>query len=76
MAMTKVSVTLDEEIVVEARQRAGGPRRLSMYVNDALRLQLQRERIDEFLAEAEREHGPVPEEALAEAALLFAPCGR
>lgn len=33
--------------------------------------QLRGERIDRFLAEAEREHGPVSEDALAEAALLF-----
>ena len=44
MATEKVSLTLDEELVAEARERAGA-RGLSGYVNRALRHQLQRDRL-------------------------------
>ncbi len=58
MATEKLSLTLDEELVAEAREAAGA-RGLSGYVNPALRQQLQRDRLTAYLAELENEHGPV-----------------
>lgn len=58
MAAEKVSLTLDEELVTEARERVGA-RGLSGYVNRALRRQLQHDRIAGLLAELEQEHGPI-----------------
>jgi Arc/MetJ family transcription regulator len=58
MATEKVSLTLEEELVAEAREAAGS-RGLSSYVNRALRHQLQHDRVAGLLAELEREHGPV-----------------
>lgn len=66
MAMIKVSVTLDEDRVREARERVG-PRGLSAYLDEALRRQLGYDRLGDFLAEAEAEVGPIPEEALERA---------
>ena len=54
--MTKVSLTLDSDVVREARERVG-PRELSAYVNAALRQRLQHDRLAEFLAEADEEAG-------------------
>lgn len=58
MATEKVSLTLDDALVAEARE-AVGARRLSGYVNEALRRQLQRDRLAGLLAELEREAGPI-----------------
>jgi Arc/MetJ family transcription regulator len=66
MATEKVSLTLEEELVSEARQVVGG-RGLSAYVNRALRHQLQRDRLVEMLAELEREHGPIDPAHIEEA---------
>jgi Arc/MetJ family transcription regulator len=66
VAVSKVSLSLDEEVLAEARQRAGR-RELSSYVNDALRRRLQHDRLGDLLAEMEAESGPVPEELLTEA---------
>ena len=44
MNIEKVSLTLEEEVVAEAREVAGA-RGLSGYVNRALRHQLQRDRV-------------------------------
>lgn len=60
MGMDKVSLTLEEELVTEARSVAGA-KGLSAYVNDALRHKLQRDRLRLLLEELEREHGPIPE---------------
>jgi Arc/MetJ family transcription regulator len=63
MTMTKVSLSLDEELVAEARAVAG-PRRLSSYVNGALRRQLQHDRLAGFIDELEGEMDPAQAEAL------------
>jgi hypothetical protein len=63
----KVSLSLDAQLLDEARQRAQG-RSLSAYVNEGLRRQVLADRQRELLVEWEREHGPIPEEELAEAA--------
>lgn len=68
--MSKVSLSIDEDVLAEARARAGR-RELSSYVNEALRRQLQRDRLAELLAEMETESGPVPDEVMKEARRLW-----
>ena len=70
MAVSKVSLSIDEDVLSEARDRAGH-RELSSYVNDALRRQLQRDRLTELLAEMEAESGPIPDEVMEEARRLW-----
>lgn len=66
MAVSKVSLSIDEEVLAEARDRAGH-RELSSYVNEALRRQLQRDRLGELLAGMDDESGPIPDDLLEEA---------
>ena len=66
MAVSKVSLSLDEQVLAEARTRAGRGE-LSSYVNEAVRRQLQHDRLGELLAEMDAESGPVPEELMMEA---------
>ncbi len=63
MPTEKVSLTLDEELVERARSTVGS-RSLSAYVNEALRRQLQRDRLISFLEEADRRYGPVAPEVM------------
>lgn len=70
MATEKVSLTLDCEVVAAAREQVG-PRRLSRYVNEALRHQLQRDRLTELLQELETEHGPIDRDSLEEARRIW-----
>ncbi len=65
MSTEKVSLTLDDELVEQARQHAG-QRGLSGYVNQALRRQLQRDRLITFLEEADQAAGPVDESVMEE----------
>jgi hypothetical protein len=65
MRTEKVSLTLEKELLTEAREVAGG-RALSRYVNRALRHQLQHDRIAGLLAELDREHGPIAPQVLEE----------
>jgi Arc/MetJ family transcription regulator len=65
MATEKVSLTLEEGLVAEARE-AVGTRGLSGYVNRALRHQLQRDRLAGLLAELEKETGPIEPELMEE----------
>lgn len=65
MATEKVSLTLDRQILKEARVRVGR-RGLSSYVDSALRLKLQQDRVRGLLAELETEHGPVSGRITAE----------
>jgi Arc/MetJ family transcription regulator len=65
MSIEKVSLTLEEELVAEARTVAGA-RGLSGYVNGALRHQLQRDRLAGLLAELEQEHGPIEPHVMEE----------
>lgn len=58
MRTEKVSLTLEEAILAEAREAAGS-RGLSSYVNRALRHQLQHDRLAGLLAELEQEAGPI-----------------
>jgi Arc/MetJ family transcription regulator len=63
MATEKVSLTLEEDLVAEARE-AVGVRGLSGYVNRALRHELQRDRLTGLLAELEAETGPIEPELM------------
>ena len=65
MNTAKVSLTLDKELVAEAREVAGR-RALSSYLNRALRNQLQHDRIADLLAELERDKGPIEARVMAE----------
>jgi hypothetical protein len=63
MATAKVSLTLDEELIEEAREVAGS-RGLSGYMNRALGKQLQHDRVRKLLAEMDEEFGPVDDEIM------------
>jgi len=65
MRTEKVSLTLEEELLAEAR-RAVGTRGLSSYVNRALRQQLQQDRLAGLLAELEEENGPIEPQVIEE----------
>jgi hypothetical protein len=65
MSMEKVSLTVEKELLAEARAIAGG-RALSRYLNRALRNQLQHDRLHGLLAELEREKGPIEPHVIAE----------
>lgn len=70
MAVSKVSLSIEEGVLAEARERAGH-RELSAYVNEALQRQLQHDRLGELLAEMETQSGPIPPELLEEARELW-----
>ena len=73
MAKEKVTLTLDGAQLEELR-RLVGARSLSAAVDNAVAAYLARMRhlnaVDEWLAELERDHGPVPPETLEWAAQL------
>ena len=59
-------MSIDEDVLAEARERVGR-RELSSYVNEALRRQLQRDRLLAFLAQAEADAGPIPDDVMEQA---------
>lgn len=65
MRTEKVSLTLEEELLAEARE-AVGTRKLSSYVNRALRHQLEHDRLMGLLTELEWEKGPIAPEVMDE----------
>lgn len=65
MATAKVSLTLEDDLVSEARQVAGS-RGLSSYVNRALGRQLQHDRLARLLDELEQEGGPIDDDIMDE----------
>ncbi len=73
MAREKVTLTLDASLLDELR-RISGARSLSAAVDRAVADYLGKWRhlaaVDDWLAELEREHGPVPAETLEWAAAL------
>jgi len=73
MPKEKVTLTLDAGHLAELRSQVGN-RSMSAAVDAALAAYLDRMRhgaaVDEWLAELEREHGPVPVETLEWAARL------
>jgi hypothetical protein len=62
MSMTKVSTTLTEELVIEAKTRVG-ERGFSRYLDAALARQLQFDRLTDLELELEREFGRIPADA-------------
>lgn len=70
MAVSKVSLSIDEDVLAEARQRAGR-RELSAYVSEALRRQLQHDRLAELLAKMTAESGTIPKDVMEEARQLW-----
>ncbi len=73
MAKEKVTLTLDADRLAELRKLVGA-RSLSASVDNAVNAYLARlrhlEAVDDWLAEMEREHGPIPPETLEWAAQL------
>ena len=65
MRTEKVSLTLEEELLAEAREVVGA-RGLSGYINRALRHQLQHDRLAALLTEYEREDGPIDQRIMEE----------
>jgi Arc/MetJ-type ribon-helix-helix transcriptional regulator len=65
MAMQKVSVTLDADLVAEAKSQVG-EREFSRYLNEALLLRLQRARLEQLERELTEEFGPIPAEVQRE----------
>lgn len=65
MAMKKVSVTLDEDLVAEIKTELGEGE-FSAYLNDVLRRERQRERLQQLERELTEEYGPIPEEVQRE----------
>lgn len=66
MGMTKLSVTVEDDLVDELRQRAGD-RGISAFVNQAVRHELQLARLGELLSDLENELGPPDEDMVDEA---------
>jgi Arc/MetJ family transcription regulator len=66
----KVSMSLDTEVLAQARERVGG-RGVSAYVNDAVRRQLRRDALTEVLAEMREANGPVGDDAMEEVRRLW-----
>jgi hypothetical protein len=62
MALEKLSISVDPELLEEARQRAG-QRGLSKFMNEALAFYLQSLRIRELEIELTAQYGPISEEA-------------
>ncbi len=67
MTVEKVSLSLDPDLVAEARELVGRGG-LSALVNDGLRLRLQQVRITRLLDEMDDEFGPVPDDVAEEVA--------
>lgn len=66
MGLTKLSVTVEDDLVAELRERAGD-RGISAFVNRAVRHELQLARLGELLGDLENELGPPDEGMVAEA---------
>lgn len=62
MSTTKVSTTLTETLVAEAKTRVGA-RGFSRYLDAALSRQLQHDRLADLEQELEQEFGPIPADA-------------
>lgn len=65
-AARKVSVSLPEDLMAAVQQRVG-PGKFSQYVTEAVSRQLEQDLLDELSELLTAEHGPVPEDYLAEA---------
>ncbi|MCT2586158.1 hypothetical protein [Actinophytocola gossypii] len=68
---TTVSVSLHSGTIGAVRGRAGR-RGVSAYVEAAVRRQIERDNLDELIAAAEAEHGPLTEAEIEEKRRLLA----
>ncbi len=62
----KLSITVPSALAAEVRKRVGA-RGVSSFVTRAIAHELEREQLSAYLDELDREFGPVPKEALADA---------
>lgn len=62
VATTQVSATLNAQRVAEAKARVGD-RQFSRYLDEALELRLQKDRLADLEAELAAEFGPIPDES-------------
>lgn len=69
-ASDAIAVSLPADIVAELRKQAG-PGGVSGYIAEAVRHQLERDRLDDFLGWLDDEYGPVPEASMARAEELW-----
>lgn len=67
--VAKISVSLDDKLLAELKDAAGN--NVSAFVSAAVRQQLKRQELQDYLAELDEELGPPSEEELAEAAAAF-----
>jgi hypothetical protein len=69
MRTTKISITIDTDLLDEIRAYAGG--NLSGYINSVLRDQVRNARLRRLVEEYEATHGPIPAELMAQAKAEF-----
>lgn len=70
MPVAKVSMSLDAEVLAQARKRVGG-RGVSAYVNEAVRRQLRRDALAEVLAQMRETNGAVSDDTMEEVRRLW-----
>jgi Arc/MetJ-type ribon-helix-helix transcriptional regulator len=73
-AARKVSVSIPEDLTAAIQERVGRGK-FSQYVTEAVSRQLERDLLAELSALLAAEHGPVPEEYLAEARAAWPDAG-
>lgn len=73
-AARKVSVSMPEDLTAAIQERVGRGK-FSRYVTEAVSRQLERDLLAELSASLAAEHGPVPEEYLAEARAAWPDAG-
>jgi len=73
-AARKVSVSIPEDLTAAIQERVGRGK-FSQYVTEAVSRQLERDLLAELSASLAAEHGPVPEEYLAEARAAWPDAG-
>ncbi|HVS28384.1 MAG TPA: hypothetical protein VHE14_02470 [Solirubrobacteraceae bacterium] len=70
MASTKLSISVDSELVDEAKRLAGD--NLSRWIGDAIERKVVLEHARHYLAERDHERGPLDPELLEQARRLWA----
>ena len=65
MAATRITITVDEDVLEELKSRVG-PGEVSSYVVDALRARLRKDPILELLDKLDELYGPLTDEQIAE----------
>ena len=65
MTATRITITVDEDVLEELKSRVG-PGEVSSYVVDALRARLRKDPILELLDKLDEMYGPLTDEEIAE----------